>query len=93
MDTIGTYDTQDRLTQYGATSYTYTPNGELLTKTDTTGTTTYNYDELENLITVKMPDGTLIEYVVDGRNRRIGKKRRRYSDPGLPVSGLAQADR
>ena len=29
---------------------------------------------LGNLLSVTLPDGTLIEYVVDGRNRRIGKK-------------------
>jgi len=75
IDTIGVYDDQDRLTQYGAAMYTYTPNGELLTKADSAGTTTFNYDELGNLVTVRKPDGTLIEYVVDGRNRRAGKKR------------------
>jgi len=29
---------------------------------------------LENLISVTLPDGTLIEYIIDGRNRRVGKK-------------------
>ncbi len=29
----GTYDNQDRLMQYGTTLYTYTANGELLSKT------------------------------------------------------------
>ncbi len=29
---------------------------------------------LGNLLAVTLPDGTLIEYVIDGRNRRIGKK-------------------
>ncbi len=27
-----------------------------------------------NLLAVTLPDGTRIDYVIDGRNRRIGKK-------------------
>lgn len=72
--TAGTYDAQDRLLTYGANSYTYTANGELLTKTNASGTTTYSYHVLGNLTAVTMPDGTLIEYVIDGANRRVGKK-------------------
>jgi len=70
----GTYDAQDRLTSYGAATYTYTDNGELLTKTDNVGTTTYTYDVLGNLTSVTLPAGTVIDYVTDGRNRRVGKK-------------------
>jgi RHS repeat-associated protein len=72
----GTYDDQDRLQTYGPYSYTYTPNGELFTKTDSeTGDVwTYHYDALGNLLSVDLPDGKLIEYVIDGQNRRIGKK-------------------
>jgi len=68
------YDDQDRLASLGATSYTYSANGELESKFDTVGTTTYNYDVLGNLISVTLPSGNLIEYVVDGNNRRVGKK-------------------
>ena len=73
-----TYDAQDRLLAMTAggttTTYTYTANGELETKTDTPGgTTTYAYDAFGNLRQVALPDGTVIDYVVDGRNRRIGK--------------------
>src|SRR5262249_23129653 len=46
----GSYDAQDRLTQYGATTYTYTANGELLSKTTGGQTTTYQYDVLGNLM-------------------------------------------
>ncbi|MBF0634539.1 MAG: peptidoglycan DD-metalloendopeptidase family protein [Nitrospinae bacterium] len=72
--TQGYYDLQDRLTTYGNNSYTYTPNGELLAKTANGQTTTYNYDVMGNLLGVTMPDGTLIEYVMDGQNRRVGTK-------------------
>jgi RHS repeat-associated protein len=70
----GTYDDQDRLIQYGATTYAYTDNGELQSKTDATGTTTYTYDAFGNLIAVLLPNGTEIDYVIDGKNRRVGKK-------------------
>ena len=49
-------------------------------ETKNTGTTQnpvitqYKYDVLGNLLSVTLPSGTLIEYIIDGRNRRIGKK-------------------
>jgi RHS repeat-associated protein len=63
------YDAQDRLLQYASNTYTYTQNGELLTK----NTTTFNYDVLGNLRQVQLP-GKTIDYVIDARNRRVGKK-------------------
>jgi RHS repeat-associated protein len=73
---IGTYDAQDRLLSYGDLQYTYGANGELFTKTDTsTGLATgYTYDAFGNLTAVQLPDGRLIEYVTDGKHRRVGKK-------------------
>jgi YD repeat-containing protein len=47
-----TYDSQDRLLSYNGATYTYTANGELASKTDSSGTTTYAYDALGNLRTV-----------------------------------------
>lgn len=70
----GTYDDQDRLLNYGGNTYQYTANGELKSKTNAEGTTVYDYDVLGNLRAVTLPDGTKIEYVIDGLNRRIGKK-------------------
>jgi RHS repeat-associated protein len=70
----GTYDAQDRLVSDGSNTYTYTANGELLTKTNASGTTIYSYDVLGNLRQVVLPDSTEIEYLIDGQNRRIGKK-------------------
>jgi RHS repeat-associated protein len=70
----GTYDNQDRMLAYGGATYTYTGNGELASKADGSGTTTYNYDELGNLMTVSLPTGKVIDYVIDGQNRRVGKK-------------------
>ena len=69
----GTYDDHDRLITYGSAAYTYTANGELETKTVGSDITTYDYDELGNLISVTLPDGTFVEYIIDGRNRRVAK--------------------
>jgi RHS repeat-associated protein len=81
----GTYDAQDRLITYGGASYSYTANGELKTKTilpSPTGggaggegsITTYAYDVLGNLRHVELSNGNTLDYVIDGQNRRIGKK-------------------
>ena len=70
----GSYDNQDRLTQYGSATYTYTANGDLQSKTVGGQTTSYQYDALGNLMAVTLPNGKEITYLVDGRNRRIGKQ-------------------
>ena len=43
-------------------------------KAEDLDTTWYDYDNLGNLISVLLPDGTFIEYLIDDQNRRIGKK-------------------
>ena len=69
------YDAQDRLLSAGTTTYSYGSNGELKTKTvPGVGTTTYTYDALGNLMTVVLPTGTRIDYVIDGQQRRVGRK-------------------
>jgi RHS repeat-associated protein len=70
----GTYDDQDRMLSYGGATYTWRPNGELESRTMGGQTTWYGYDRLGNLRQVALPDGRTIEYVVDGLNRRVGKK-------------------
>ena len=70
----GSYDNQDRLVQYGSTTYEYTAFGELSRKSSGNGTTSFHYDVLNNLRSVELPDGRKIDYLIDGRNRRIGKK-------------------
>jgi RHS repeat-associated protein len=70
----GTYDAQDRLLTYGNSSYAYGANGELASQTVGSQTTSYRYDVLGNLIAVILPNGTNINYIVDAKNRRIGKE-------------------
>ncbi len=71
---VATYDAQDRLLTYGNSSYDYTANGELQSKTQSGATTTYDYDALGNLRQVTLPGDVTIDYLIDARNRRVGKK-------------------
>ncbi|HKO93290.1 MAG TPA: RHS repeat-associated core domain-containing protein, partial [Polyangiaceae bacterium] len=73
---FGTYDVQDRLLSYGDDTYEYSADGDLLAKTSTLSgdVTAYDYDAFGNLLGVELPDGRNLQYVVDGRGRRIGKK-------------------
>jgi RHS repeat-associated protein len=83
----GTYDDQDRVLTYGTTSYTYSANGELASKTTAGQTTSYVYDTLGNLLQVTKPSGQVITYTVDGRGRRVRK-----AIDGVPVKGWLYAD-
>jgi RHS repeat-associated protein len=74
VNVSATYDTQDRLLQYGSASYTYGPAGDLFSKTVDGQTTTYHYDQIGNLVSATLPGGTSVSYVIDGRDRRVGKK-------------------
>src|SRR5690606_348784 len=69
----GSYDARDRLIAYGDAAYEYTPAGMLGLRIVATDTTRYDYDALGNLRAVTQPDGTAIEYVIDGRSRRVGR--------------------
>jgi len=67
------YDAQDRLLTYGDTSYAYHGGGDLESRTTGNEITTFEYDAFGNLRRARMP-GKDIEYVVDGQNRRVGKR-------------------
>ena len=71
---VGSYDAQDRLASYAGASYQHNDNGELQSKTEGVNTTQYQYDVLGNLRQVALPDTTVIDYIIDGQNRRVGKK-------------------
>jgi YD repeat-containing protein len=71
---VAHYDAQDRLLDYNGATYAHTANGELLSKTQSGQTTQYRYDVLGSLRQVTLPGGAAIDYVIDGANRRIGKK-------------------
>jgi len=68
------YDDRDRILSFGTATYEHGADGVLNGKTDGSDGTIYEYDELGSLVSVTLPDGALIEYLIDGRNRRIGKQ-------------------
>jgi RHS repeat-associated protein len=71
------YDAQDRLAQrsgLGTQDYSSTPNGERQSTSVAGQTTTYRYDSLGHLSGVSLPNGTQIDYVLDGIGRRAGKR-------------------
>ncbi len=59
---------------YAGAQYIYGLNGDLQTKISGTDTTKYTYDALGNLTQVVMPNGDVIQYVIDGQNRRLAKR-------------------
>ena len=81
-----TYDDQDRLSSYGPAGFSYTASGELESKTENGQETAYSYDAYGNLVSVVLPGGEKVEYVVDGRDRRVGKK-----VDGKPIQGFLYA--
>ena len=80
---------------YGDTSYDYGPRGDLQRKIVGTDTTRYNYDNRGNLRSVTLSDGTYIEYLIDGQDRRVAKKvngqiikKWLYADGLMPIAEL-----
>jgi RHS repeat-associated protein len=69
-----TYDAQDRLESLGSATYAHSADGERQSRTQGADTTSYHYDALGQLHQVTLPDGTIIDYLVDGENRRVGKR-------------------
>jgi len=70
---VADYDPQDRLLRYATHTYTHTANGEWLSKTHNGQTTHYTYDVLTNLTQIELPSGKTLNYVIDGKDRRVGK--------------------
>ena len=84
---VATYDAQDRMLNYGANVYTYTAGGDLSSKTNASGTTSYVYDLYGSLRQATLPDGTVLDYVVDANHRRVGKKRDGVLEQGWLYDG------
>jgi RHS repeat-associated protein len=70
----GTYDDQDRILSYGDETLVSGARGELQSRSGPSGTTLYDYDSFGNLRGARKSNGAFIEYLVDGLNRRVGKK-------------------
>ncbi|MCY1019272.1 HNH/endonuclease VII fold putative polymorphic toxin [Pyxidicoccus sp. MSG2] len=74
-DVAATHDAQDRLLTQGDRRYTWSAAGELRSRVDEGSgiETAYTYDALGNLMRVER-EGSVVEYLVDGENRRIGRR-------------------
>jgi YD repeat-containing protein len=57
-DTPAIYDDQDRLVSSDASTFEYTPDGELKKRTSGSSETTYAYDEYRSLQKVTLPNGS-----------------------------------
>ncbi|QOV33309.1 SMP-30/gluconolactonase/LRE family protein [Streptomyces ferrugineus] len=67
-----TYNDQDQLMTLGSQTLNYGPDGELEKKTDPLlGATSFRYDNFMNLITVDLPNGSEIQYVLDAADRPV----------------------
>lgn len=71
---IAEYDEAGRLVAYGAERFQYDHSGSLALRSGPEGSVRYEYDPLGNLLRAEVADGRRIEYVVDARNRRVGRR-------------------
>ncbi|MGC4068868.1 MAG: RHS repeat-associated core domain-containing protein [Polyangiaceae bacterium] len=74
---LATYDAQDRIQTAGNKTFEFSPHGDLKRTNDGTSTGDLEYDEIGNLISIEISNGTAtrkLEYVVDGLGRRVGRK-------------------
>ena len=86
-----TFDSQDRLLAVGPVRYSYDAFGSLLEKRDTSTApgrvTQYQHDGNGGLRKATLPDGTVLDYLVDARARRVGKKRNGVLERGWLYDG------
>jgi RHS repeat-associated protein len=68
------YNNANELTSTSAATYTYDNNGNMISKTDSTGTTTYGWDFENRLGSVALPgNGGTVNFKYDSFGRRIYK--------------------
>ena len=66
-----TYNSADQLLTENGITYSYDLNGNLATKTDGTGITTYVYNYDDRLIEVRTPNAATVAYKYDADNNRV----------------------
>jgi RHS repeat-associated protein len=69
------YQPFNRLTNTSTASYSYDANGNLISKTEASGTTQYNWDFESRLKQVTLPNGATVIYKYDALGRRIQRAR------------------
>lgn len=67
------YNASEQLVSDANATYTYDNNGNLLTKTDSTGTTKYTWDFENRLSSITLPNGVAVSFKYDPLGRRIYK--------------------
>jgi RHS repeat-associated protein len=65
------YQPFNKLTSTATATYIYDNNGNLTSKTDGSGTTTFTFNEENQLTQVALPSGLTVNYKYDGLGRRI----------------------
>jgi RHS repeat-associated protein len=76
VETLAEVDGQDRLTTFGDARFTYNAMGQLtaIQGADEEPELALSYDLSGNLVQAIGPDGTVIEYIVDAADRRVGRR-------------------
>lgn len=67
-------EAQDRLVRQGTCSFEYDADGHQSARICGVAVTRTSYDLLGNLLRLELPSGEIVEYMVDARNRRVGRK-------------------
>jgi RHS repeat-associated protein len=65
------YQPFNKLTSTASATYSYDNNGNLISKTDASGTTTVTFNEENQLTQVALPNSLTVNYKYDGLGRRI----------------------
>lgn len=69
-----TYNNGNELLTQNGTSFSYDANGNMTSKTDSSGTTSYVYDSENRLVELRTPNAQLVTYKYDPFGRRIQKR-------------------
>ena len=85
------YDEEDRLLTAGDAAYQYDADGYLTKRAVGTEETTYNYSTRGELLSVKLSDGTSIEYVTRSPWQKNCKKRKRGYHREVSLAGAHSA--
>lgn len=74
VDLRSSTDSLDRLLRAGEDTFAYNANGERTLRISRTDTTRFGYDHLGRLVSVELPGGRRIEYLLDPVGRRVGAR-------------------
>lgn len=68
------YDQRDQILRTGEVEFRHDLNGRRIVATSQAQATQYRYDSFGNLLSVRLPNGSLIDYVLDGEARRMARR-------------------